>query len=80
MINLTNRLICYLTKHKIHETFLEQCPYTGQTYQLCTRCTALQPIIQSLLSDPDTKELLDRLGSDYDENGIPYWENGRGDK
>lgn len=20
------------------------------------------------------KELLDRLGSDYDENGIPYWE------
>jgi len=21
-----------------------------------------------------TDELLDRLGSDYDENGIPYWE------
>ena len=20
------------------------------------------------------KELLERLGSDYDENGIPYWE------
>lgn len=22
----------------------------------------------------NNKELLDRLGSDYDENGIPYWE------
>jgi len=22
----------------------------------------------------DNKELLDRLGSDYDENGVPYWE------
>ena len=22
----------------------------------------------------DNKELLERLGSDYDENGIPYWD------
>lgn len=22
----------------------------------------------------DNAELLDRLGSDYDENGVPYWE------
>lgn len=22
----------------------------------------------------DNKELLDRLGSDYDEDGTPYWE------
>ena len=22
----------------------------------------------------DNRELLERLGSDYDENGIPYWE------
>ena len=22
----------------------------------------------------DNKELLERLGSDYDEHGIPYWE------
>lgn len=22
----------------------------------------------------ENKELLDRLGSDYDENGVPYWE------
>ena len=22
----------------------------------------------------DNKELLDRLGSDYDEHGVPYWE------
>ena len=24
----------------------------------------------------ENKELLNRLGSDYDENGIPYWEGG----
>jgi hypothetical protein len=23
------------------------------------------------------KEILDRLGSDYDENGIPYWEKNK---
>jgi len=23
----------------------------------------------------ENKELLERLGSDYDENGVPYWEN-----
>lgn len=22
----------------------------------------------------ENKELLERLGSDYDENGVPYWE------
>ena len=22
----------------------------------------------------ENKELLDRLGSDYDEDGVPYWE------
>jgi predicted metal-binding protein len=22
----------------------------------------------------DNSELLERLGSDYDENGVPYWE------
>ena len=64
------------------------CTKYGCDYQLdldgqvtCFNCGAMdddmQPIIQSLLSDPDTKELLNRLGSDYDENGIPYWEKGR---
>jgi hypothetical protein len=24
--------------------------------------------------DPDTQDLLGRLGSDYDEDGIPYWD------
>jgi hypothetical protein len=23
----------------------------------------------------DNKELLEKLGSDYDENGVPYWEH-----
>jgi hypothetical protein len=27
------------------------------------------------LDDPKLQEVLHRLGSDYDENGIPYWEN-----
>jgi hypothetical protein len=26
------------------------------------------------ISDANTDEVLDRLGSDYDEDGIPYWE------
>lgn len=26
--------------------------------------------------DPYTQEMLSRLGSDYDENGVPYWEKG----
>jgi hypothetical protein len=25
--------------------------------------------------DAETQELLSRLGSDYDEDGVPYWEN-----
>jgi hypothetical protein len=24
--------------------------------------------------DPEVQELMSRLGSDYNENGIPYWE------
>lgn len=32
----------------------------------------LEPAIRSI--SIENKELLDRLGSDYDENGIPYWE------
>ena len=35
------------------------------------RSQKLQHAIQSI---SENKELLDRLGSDY-ENGIPYWEN-----
>lgn len=27
----------------------------------------------SVRNDPEHQELIDRLGSDYDENGIPYW-------
>lgn len=63
------------------------CVKYGCDYQLdldgqvtCSNCGAMdddmQHIIESLLSDPDTQELLNRLGSDYDENGIPYWEKG----
>jgi hypothetical protein len=26
------------------------------------------------MSDPKTQEILNKLGSDYDENGVPYWE------
>ena len=28
----------------------------------------------------DHKEVLDKLGSDYDENGIPYWDKGKDEK
>lgn len=29
--------------------------------------------------DPKTQELLGRLGSDYDEDGVPYWEKWNND-
>lgn len=35
----------------------------------------LEPMLEACKIDPKTQELLGRLGSDYDENGIPYWEN-----
>ena len=37
-------------------------------YPACFRRTA---IFDSLR---ENKELLEKIGSDYDENGIPYWE------
>ena len=33
----------------------------------------LDSIIKIIASE--NAELLERLGSDYDDNGIPYWEN-----
>jgi hypothetical protein len=30
--------------------------------------------IDNMLSDPNTAELLNKIGSDYDKNGKPYWE------
>jgi hypothetical protein len=64
------------------------CTKYGCNYELdldgqvtCTVCGAMdddmQSIIESLKADPYTQEVLDRLGSDYDENGIPYWEKGK---
>ena len=38
----------------------------------------LEVMLDAWKMDPNTQELLSRLGSDYDENGVPYWENGRG--
>jgi hypothetical protein len=34
----------------------------------------LDAMLKAWQTDPYTQELLSRLGSDYDENGIPYWE------
>lgn len=34
----------------------------------------LDAMLKAWKNDPYTQELLSRLGSDYDENGIPYWE------
>jgi len=65
------------------------CTKYGCDYQLdldgqvtCANCGAMdddmQPIIESLKTDPFMQEVLDRLGSDFDENGIPYWDKERG--
>lgn len=34
----------------------------------------LEPMLEAWKIDPDVQDLLGRIGSDYDENGIPYWE------
>ena len=34
----------------------------------------LDNMIEAWKINPKTQELLTRLGSDYDENNIPYWE------
>lgn len=34
----------------------------------------LEKILEEIIET--NKELLERLGSDYDENGVPYWEKG----
>jgi hypothetical protein len=40
----------------------------------------LDVMLETWKIDPKTQELLGRLGSDYDENGIPYWELNEGGK
>lgn len=34
----------------------------------------MKEIMEELENDPEHQELLKSLGSDYDEDGIPYWE------
>ena len=36
------------------------------------RTTFLEQIVKQVIEE--NAELLERLGSDYDDNGIPYWE------
>jgi hypothetical protein len=31
--------------------------------------------LDEIVNDPKTQEVLDRLGSDYDADGIAYWDN-----
>ena len=65
------------------------CTKYGHDFQLdldgqvtCSNCGAMDDEMHIMLEawkiDPYTQELLSRLGSDYDENGIPYWEKGGG--
>jgi hypothetical protein len=34
----------------------------------------MKEVMEELNNDPEHQELMKRLGSDYDENGIPYWD------
>jgi hypothetical protein len=43
MINLTNRLICYIQGHTISTLIAEHNHYTGQDYLYCLRCKAYLP-------------------------------------
>lgn len=35
----------------------------------------LEKVIRDIETDPDFISLMEKLGSDYDSNGVPYWEN-----
>lgn len=74
------KLFC---KHK--ENYTSSCPFTGNTYTYCTKCdkklkteptmrSEVKEALDEMLTDPKTHEILRRLGSDYDKNGKPYWE------
>ena len=34
----------------------------------------LETVIREVKSNPQLQEVLRRIGSDFDDNGIPYWE------
>jgi hypothetical protein len=34
----------------------------------------LEAVIRGIESNPQLQEVLRRIGSDFDDNGIPYWE------
>ena len=71
---MINKIICRVKGHTLIEA--GTCPYTGSTYNLCTRCLIMIPIQLALqINKLKNDEVLERLGSDYDENGIPYWES-----
>jgi hypothetical protein len=40
--NLIKSIICRFKEHILIAA--GSCPYTGRTYQLCTRCTAMIPM------------------------------------
>jgi len=42
MKNLIKSIICRFKEHIL--VAAGSCPYTGRTYQLCTRCTAMIPM------------------------------------
>jgi hypothetical protein len=40
--NLLQSIVCRFKDHVLVSA--GSCPYTGRTYQLCTRCTAMIPV------------------------------------
>lgn len=38
------------------------------------RAESFSDSLNTILDDPDHKVILEALGSDYDEDGVPYWE------
>lgn len=43
-------------------------------YRKYLELKSISRMMNAFKIDPNTQELLSRLGSDYDENGTPYWE------
>jgi len=59
-----------MTKKRI---LMTEMTTVGEDYQdQSERAIKVKQIIEQTLKE--NQELLDRLGSDYDSNGVPYWE------
>jgi hypothetical protein len=62
--------ICANCKNQANQSELELITYNKRLFYGCKRCSDFYQSLQKVVDE--NSELLSRL-SDYDENGVPYW-------